>query len=937
MRINHIISLQSCFSCILSSVVPSVHRSRWRAGRRPALFIGFLASLVCPPTTPLFFPTSAAFAADYYVSPSGSDANPGTIAAPFATIAKARDVVRTENSAMSGDINVYLRGGWHVLTSPLTFDQRDSGTKGHNVIYQGYPGEHVVISGGRRITGWTVHDAGRNVWKANAAGLETRQLYVDCRRAVRAHSGSGLPGPVRNASGYTTTDANMQNWDNKSDIEFVYTGWAGEGKVGDVGCAAPWIEQRIGVASISGTTIVMKKPAWTDADHLNQGRLNPTDIENAYELLDQPGEWYLDRARGVIYYIPRPEDNMKQATIIAPVLETLVSGVGTLDGPIHNIQFKNITFAHATWLKPNTNEGFPETQANYAWGIATWQRSGFPGGNVVFRTAHNIVFERCIFTHLGGEGIELSGGCKKCGVNGCVFTDISANPVRIGTVNDHVRTDIRARDEGNQVTNCYIHHTPSEYHGGCCIFAGFVSDLLISHNEIGHFPYTGISVGWGWTWAPDNYMKNNQLSYNYIHHAMQLLRDGGAIYTLGPQRNSTINNNWLDGMPGDNNEAGSIYPDQGSAYFEISSNVCSNSGGDQLAHITYDALANAGSKWNTITDCHDINAHDNWICSVPYEVKKQPANIVVAGNHQISGAISSWPQAARDIANNAGIQKSYSDVKTLRDACSFAFGPGAADATPPSAPPVIRDGASREVGINFSYYTTQLSANWDASIDAESGIYRYWYAIGTRAGDTDVVSWTDNGNNVSVTRTGLTLKRGATYYFSVKAENRVGLLSPPMKSRGQCVFESSLSTGKTGVASSVYGGGVPANYAFDQRYDTWWATPYHAPEPQWIYVDLGKIYNIDTVILTWNWNAKAYKIQVSSDAAITDATPWNTVYAIDSAAGAGRNGRVDEIHFSPVNARYVRMLGTKTGMSFGGYAICEFEVYGGDRSRPGAE
>jgi hypothetical protein len=105
---------------------------------------------------------------------------------------------------MSEDINVYLREGWYILSSAITFDQGDSGTNGYNVIYQAYPGEHVVISGGRQITDWSLHDGGKNIWKAGAPGLETRQLYINCVRASRANSGNGtnsLPGAVKTAEG----------------------------------------------------------------------------------------------------------------------------------------------------------------------------------------------------------------------------------------------------------------------------------------------------------------------------------------------------------------------------------------------------------------------------------------------------------------------------------------------------------------------------------------------------------------------------------------------------------------------------------------------------------------------------------------------------------------------------------------------------------------
>ena len=86
---------------------------------------------------------------ELYVAPGGSDANTGMKASPLATISKARDVIRSLHS--SKPVTVYLRGGTYELTEPVVFTPRDSGTEGAPVTYCAYPGEQVVISGGRKL------------------------------------------------------------------------------------------------------------------------------------------------------------------------------------------------------------------------------------------------------------------------------------------------------------------------------------------------------------------------------------------------------------------------------------------------------------------------------------------------------------------------------------------------------------------------------------------------------------------------------------------------------------------------------------------------------------------------------------------------------------------------------------------------------------------
>ncbi len=105
---------------------------------------------------------------------------------------------------------------------------------------------------------------------------------------------------------------------------------------------------------------------------------------------------------------------------------------------------------------------------------------------------------------------------------------------------------------------------------------------------------------------------------------------------------------------------------------------------------------------------------------------------------------------------------------------------GGDDKTPPLDVIQVNDGLGPD--ISFTNSTTSLSANWSASSDPESGIIKYWYAIGTSPGRTDLLDWTDNGNNLQVTVTGLSLVENRAYYISVKAENGVGLQSLNWKS-----------------------------------------------------------------------------------------------------------------------------------------------------------
>lgn len=122
----------------------------------------------------------------FYVAPFGDDANDGSDSAPFATLERARQVVRGINASMDSDITVYLYGGTYTLSQSIAFDEGDSGYNGHRVVYAAYPGETPVLSGGRRLGGWV--PAGNGLYKTSAQGLNFRQLYVNGSRETRARS-----------------------------------------------------------------------------------------------------------------------------------------------------------------------------------------------------------------------------------------------------------------------------------------------------------------------------------------------------------------------------------------------------------------------------------------------------------------------------------------------------------------------------------------------------------------------------------------------------------------------------------------------------------------------------------------------------------------------------------------------------------------------------
>jgi len=506
-----------------------------------------------------------------YVAPGGSDDNPGTVVAPFATLNHARDVARTHPGT-----TIYLRAGVYRLDDTLRLDERDSDS-----TWAAYPGEQVSISGGAVVSGWTGPDAyGR--WTAHTDLDNFRQLYVNGVRATRSRMALTSPSMVVavdtiNGSGGFVIDSNITSWKNVTDME-----------LGLFGPYNAWTQSICGVQSAvalaRGILLTLAEPCFYLTRHKAGVQVSTAAyLENALEVLSS-GQFYLDRPNHVVYYIPRPNEDMRTAEVVAPRLQTVMTIAGTVDLPVSGVTFTGITFEHTSWLGTSSPEGFPEVQA--AFRLDTTRLTKAPDGTlypikdeavktpggVVLSHVNGAMFVRCSFAHMGGSGLDIESGSQANHITGAKIFDISANGVQIGDVQaeDLSADDPRMVVNGNTIANSYIHSVGAEYTGAVGVFVGYTSRTTITHNEVTQLPYTGISVGWGWGRENPTSSRSNIVRYNHIHRVMQQRADGGGIYTLGDMPATVISWNLVDDNAG---PPGGIYLDLGSAGIDVMHNV----------------------------------------------------------------------------------------------------------------------------------------------------------------------------------------------------------------------------------------------------------------------------------------------------------------------------------------------------------------------------
>ncbi len=561
----------------------------------------------------LFLGVTVATAADqatFYVAPNGSDTNKGTEEAPFKTITQAQKAVRAINGTMTGDISVILREGTYQLPATVNFTEEDGGKDGHYVRYKAYPNETPLITGGIPMSGWTIHDEKNNIWKAENVDARFRQLYVNGKKAIRARMPNLKSNGDHNFFRLNKVDSTGSAFLlNSSDVKS--TDWKNPKKV-EMHLMIAWAESILRLDKISSQGNVLKfEPQDPERGRLFRRKYpmlgtafmsNPPKqqvyyLENAYEFIDQPGEWYLDESTNTLYYKAREGESMGTANVVAPRVNTLFSVLGeSSKSKVGYMSFEGLTFAHTNYLRPS-EEGFLDLQASM-FNIEVIEENGRLGSNKFllwrpdagFRieNAHHMQIRNCTFTQMAATGLDMVSGTNDDMVEGNVFYEIGASGIMLGKFSQDSLTEIHIpynptdKDEistrdtlrYNLVTN-----VTNEHQGAVGIGAGYPRYVVIENNEISYTNYSGISVGYGWT-KQQTAMTNNHINKNNIHHISRLLCDSGPIYTLSNQgTGSEIKENYLHDygasewsdywvLP--------IYLDEGSSGFAVENNSYKN-------------------------------------------------------------------------------------------------------------------------------------------------------------------------------------------------------------------------------------------------------------------------------------------------------------------------------------------------------------------------
>lgn len=533
---------------------------------------------------------------EIYVSVNGNDAGIGTVDAPFSTITKARDYIRSLNQSERGrNIEVILDGGTYFIGEPLVFGIEDGGNKKFSVTYRAGEKGVPVISSGKKISGWQLlqeypdalpEKSHGKVWVADIPSDINRfyTLFDGYERLPRARNSGFQSKQIKFVKFASRNVANpkdrhllreinfpgseIKNWENLSDIEVFFS-------------PVPWCLNFSSLDSVNVDlkTAYMKYEA-NSPPFTTPKPYNPAWVENVIDYLDEPGEWVLNMKERKLYYWPvngEPGDN-----IFAPQLqeyfriEGLIDYKGPEDLPVNNLHFKGIHFIHG--------DRYVWWDDHKGWGIQhDWDK--FDHGNALlrFRGAENCSVEECRFTASGNSAIRLDLHCQNISIEKNLIDHVGHMGILLAGYGPGTK-DV---NKNNRIVNNIIDHVGEVVWHGHAIFIWQSGDNYIAHNLIQYNPRKGVGIcgvrapifweGPGVDWdeasktmrwheihdsllhpenvtqesiLPYEHARNNIVEKNYLYRLRSKIGDGAALNVSGAGEGNIIRNNFLGEVVG---------------------------------------------------------------------------------------------------------------------------------------------------------------------------------------------------------------------------------------------------------------------------------------------------------------------------------------------------------------------------------------------------
>ena len=527
---------------------------------------------------------------ELFLATDGNDSWSGTLASPnkartdgpLASLAGVRDRIRKIkiSAELESPFTVHILGGRYALAKPVTFTAQDSGP----ITYAAWRKEKPLFDGSQMIDNWRTERLtnGMTVWVADLPDVAAgrwyfRSLFVSAQRRPRTlYPKTGqleivdVPEITRAAAlfegttNFVTRKEDVQDFHNLTDIDALVPHF--------------WIEERMPLQSWDKSTgrLVSTRRSMFCLKFGHGEQWAKYTLENVFEALDTPGQWYLDRISGKLYYLPLPGEKLNKTTIAAPRVRQFLILKGDPDTQQHveYLNFRGLTFANADWQQSTGTVPDHDSLPTGIMFASDAQAAVGVEGTIDCDGVRNCTFEDLTIRTIGEYAINMQRACMSNRIVGCHLHDLGGGGVKI--VGANTEAPRHHRSGNNRITDNDIHDIGEVFKPAIGVILCHCFGNVIAHNDIHHTHYSGVSVGWVWGYA-QSVSCDNIIEKNHIHHIGKgVLSDMGGIYTLGVQGGTVIRGNLIHDVRTAEYGGWAIYPDEGSSHIIIENNLCYN-------------------------------------------------------------------------------------------------------------------------------------------------------------------------------------------------------------------------------------------------------------------------------------------------------------------------------------------------------------------------
>ena len=459
---------------------------------------------------------------EYFISTEGKDMNLGSIEAPFASLEKALEEARKE----SGEVTLFLREGTYRLQKTVVLTKTD-GNRNKALNIRSYPGEKVVISGGLKLD---------LDWKPYKKGIMCAKIEGQVQMDMLL-----VNGEIRHMARYPNYDEQAIRF-NGTSAEATAPSRVKQWKHPETGYLhamhrSDWGDFHYRITGKDDKNQLAFEGGWQNN---RQSGLHPDNrmVENIFEELDAPGEWFFDTEESVLYYYPIEGENMEKAVVETPQLKHLFEIRGTEADPVMNIRLDGLQLTQT--MRTFMERYEPLLRSD--WTI-------YRGAAVFMEGTERCSLSDCDLYNLGGNAVFFSKYNRNAEVSGSHFTNIGASAICFVGDPQCVRSpsfeyslfvpfDLLDREKGpkgnNYPSNCVvkdnlIHKIGLFEKQITGIELSMSQSIIISHNSIYDTPRAGINVSEG-TWG------GHIIEYNDIFDTVKETGDHGSFNSWGRDR-----------------------------------------------------------------------------------------------------------------------------------------------------------------------------------------------------------------------------------------------------------------------------------------------------------------------------------------------------------------------------------------------------------------